>query len=81
MAQVQAWSKQHFETVYIDVGRFTRNTDIAQQYGIKLTAAPTVLVVTPDGKLLNGNDVFALADARSMSAQAVVDLLASWVGG
>jgi thiol-disulfide isomerase/thioredoxin len=80
MPQVQAWSNQHFETVYIDVGRFTRNTDIAQQYGIKLTAAPTVLVVTPDGKLLNRNDVFALANARSMSAQAVVDLLASWVG-
>jgi len=81
MPQVQEWSKQHFETVYIDVGRFTRNIDIAQQYGIKLTAAPTVLVVTPDGKLLNANNVFALADARSMSAQAVVDLLASWVGG
>jgi len=81
MPQVQTWSSQHFETVYIDVGRFTKNTDIAQHYGIKLTAAPTVLVVTQDGKLLNGKDVFALANARYMSAQAVVDLLASWTGG
>jgi thiol-disulfide isomerase/thioredoxin len=80
LPQVHAWSSQHFETVYIDVGRYTKNTDLAQQYGIKLKAAPTVLVVTPDGKLLNGDNVFALADARSMSAQAVVDLLASWVG-
>ena len=81
MPEVQTWSAQHFETVYIDVGRFTKNTDLAQAYGVKLTAAPTVLVVTPDGKLLNGDHVFALADARYMSAQAVVDLLASWVGG
>jgi thiol-disulfide isomerase/thioredoxin len=80
MKQVQTWSSQHFETVYIDVGRFTKNTDLAQHYGIKLTAAPTVLVVTADGKLLNGNDVFALANARYMSAQAVVDLLATWTG-
>jgi thiol-disulfide isomerase/thioredoxin len=77
---VQSWSAQHFETVYIDVGRFTKNTDIAEHYGVKLHAAPTVLVVTPDGKVLNPDNVIALADARSMSAQAVVDLLASWVG-
>jgi hypothetical protein len=47
---------------------------------VKLTAAPTVLVLTPDGRRLNPNQEFALADARRMSAQAVVDLLASWAG-
>ncbi len=81
MPQVHDWAAGHFETVYIDVGRFTRNTDIAAKYGVKLTAAPTVLVVTPEGQVLNGQNVFALADARYMSAQAVVDLLSSWVGG
>jgi len=81
LPQVHAWAAQHFETVYIDVGRFTKNKDIAQHYGVKLTAAPTVLVVTADGTVLNRNDVFALADARTMSAQAVVALLASWSGG
>ena len=81
MPQVQAWSAAHLETVYVDVGRFTRNTGLARQYGVTLTAAPTVLVVTPDGRVLNRGQVFALADARRMSAQAVVDLLASWVGG
>jgi hypothetical protein len=46
-----------------------------------LMAAPTVLVVTADGTVLDRNDVFAQAeDARSMSAQAVVTLLASWNG-
>ncbi len=80
MPQVRVWSAQHFETVYIDVGRFTKNKDIAEHYGVRLTAAPTVLVVTADGTVLNRNDVFALADARTMSAQAVVTLLASWTG-
>jgi hypothetical protein len=80
LPQVQSWSAQHFETVYIDVGRYTKNTDIAARYGVKLKAAPTVLLVTPDGHVLNADHVTALADARSMSAQAVVDLLATWVG-
>lgn len=81
MPQLHAWLADHYEVVYIDVGRFTRNTDIPARWGIKLEAAPTVLVVTPEGKLLNPGHVFALADARSMNAQAVADLLATWSGG
>jgi thioredoxin 1 len=77
-APVQAWTGAHFTTVLIDVGRETKNLDIAAKYGVKITAVPTVLVITPDGKLLNGDAPFALADARSWSQQAVVDLLAKW---
>jgi len=75
---VQAWTAESYETVLIDVGRFKKNMDIAQRYGVKITAAPTVLVLTPAGKLINQDKVFALADARYMSAQAVVDMLAGW---
>jgi hypothetical protein len=75
---VKTWADENYVTVMIDVGRFAKNLDIAQHYGVKITAAPTVLVVTSDGRLLNRDKVFALADARSMSAQAVVDLLQSW---
>ena len=76
--EVKPWVDQGFVTVLVDVGRFKKNLDIAAQYGVKITAAPTVLIVTPDGKLLNKDNVFALADARYMSPQAVVDLLATW---
>jgi thiol-disulfide isomerase/thioredoxin len=76
--QVKPWVDQGFVTVLVDVGRFKKNLDIAEKYGVKINAAPTVLIITPDGKLLNKDAVFALADARSMSAQAVVDLLAGW---
>jgi thiol-disulfide isomerase/thioredoxin len=75
---VKPWLDQGFVTVMVDVGRFKKNLDIAAKYGVKINAAPTVLIITPDGKLLNGDKVFALADARYMSPQAVVDLLAGW---
>jgi thiol-disulfide isomerase/thioredoxin len=75
---VKPWVDQNFVTVLVDVGRFKKNLDIAAQYGVKINAAPTVLVISPDGRVLNQGNVFALADARSMSAQAVVNLLAGW---
>jgi thiol-disulfide isomerase/thioredoxin len=77
---VKSWTDAHFITVMIDVGRFTKNTDIAARWGVQLHAAPTVLVVTPQGKLVNGDDVTGLADARSFSQQAVVDELAKMAG-
>ena len=75
---VKSWSEEHFTTVMIDVGRENKNMDIAAKYGVKITAVPTVLVVTPDGSVVNADKPFALADARSWSQQAVVDLLAKW---
>ena len=69
----------HFELVAIDVGRFDRNLDIPARFGIaKLVAAPTILILSPAGELLNGDDLVALQDARSMTPQAVVDWLAHW---
>jgi thiol-disulfide isomerase/thioredoxin len=76
---VAKWVSQHYETVNINVGRFTVNTDIAKRFGVTLKAAPTVLVVAPNGTVLNADRVEALADARYMSPQAVVDLLSTWV--
>ncbi len=73
---VQSWVSQHFQTVFIDIGRRTKNLDIPARWGVKIEGVPTVLMVTPDGTLLNKDDPYGLADARSMSTQAVVDLLA-----
>lgn len=79
-ADVKRWADGSFVSVYIDVGRMKKNMDIAQRYGIKVTAVPSVLVVTPEGKLLNGADVFALSNDRAYSQQAVVDELAKMAG-
>jgi len=75
---VRSWADQHFVTVMIDIGRRNKNLDIAQRYGVKIAGVPAVGVLTADGTLLNPGKVDALADARSWSQQAVVDLLAGW---
>ncbi len=52
-------------------------------YGIKgrLAGVPAVLIVDPKtNKLINAGRETALADARSMTPQAVADWLAGWVG-
>ncbi len=75
---VHSWVDKHFVTVMIDIGRRDKNVDIAKKCGVSLEGGPAVGVLTADGKLLNPGKVEALANARSWSQQAVVDLLASW---
>jgi len=70
-----------YEVITVDVGRFDKNLDIPAHYGIKdrMEGVPSVLIVDPrTDKLLNPGHTAALADARSMSPQALADWLASW---
>lgn len=78
MPQVEPWVRSHFEVVRVNVDRFNVNMDIPAQYGVKVRQIPTVLILTPDGKLLNADGTLTLGDARHMSAQAQVDLIAGW---
>jgi thiol:disulfide interchange protein len=70
----------HYEMVAIDIGRMDRNQQIPKRYGIaRLEGVPAVLIVDPvRDRLLNRGRIFALADARSMTPQALADWLASW---
>ena len=77
--EVKKFVDAHFEVVVVNVGRYDTNLDIPARWGIdKLKAAPTTLIVSPKGELLNKDDTVALMDARSMTPQAVVDWLAHW---
>ncbi|KTT67787.1 thioredoxin family protein [Sphingomonas sanguinis] len=81
--QMRPFVAKHFEVVTVDVGRFDQNMDIPAAYGIKgrLAGVPAVLIVDPKtNKLINAGRETALADARSMTPQAVADWLAGWVG-
>jgi len=78
LGPVQSWIGQNFVPVSVNVDHFNVNMDIAARYGIKVTAIPTVLIVTPDGRLLNADGTLVLGNARTMSSQAVVDQLAAW---
>jgi thiol-disulfide isomerase/thioredoxin len=70
----------HYEIAAVDVGRFDKNLQIPARFGItkRLDGVPTVLVATPDGKLVNDGHVFALSDARHMTPQSLAAYLAEW---
>ena len=65
----------------VDLGRMDKNLQIPRRYGVqKVAGVPALLVVDPRRDVLvNGGRLFALADARHMTPQALADWLAQWV--
>lgn len=77
--QIQAYVRANYEVAVIDVGRFNKNLDIADGYGVKIHGIPTVMVIDPtSNQVLNRDGLEALGDAGTMTPQAVVDQLVSW---
>jgi protein disulfide-isomerase len=61
-----------FKVVKVDVGRFDRNTDIAQRYGVPLkTGIPAVAVLDARGQVVYATKAGELADARNMGSTAI----------
>jgi len=66
--------RQRFKVVKVDVGRFDRNLDVAQAYGIPLKKGiPAVAVLSPEGRVVYTTKSGELADARSMGDQGIHD--------
>ena len=80
LPEVKTFVSQHYETAFVDVGRFNKNLQIPARFGItkRLEGVPSVLIATADGKLVNRDHTAALADARHMTPQAIADWLAQW---
>jgi thiol-disulfide isomerase/thioredoxin len=81
LPEVKTFVDKHYVEVSVDVGRFDRNLQIPAHYGItrRLEGVPSLLIVDPKtDRLLNAGRVSALADARSMTPQALADWLAQW---
>ncbi|HVP83773.1 MAG TPA: thioredoxin family protein [Rhizomicrobium sp.] len=81
LPEVKRFLEKHYVEVAVDVGRFDTNLQIPAHYGItqRLEGVPSVLIVDPKtDKLLNRERISALADARSMTPQALADWLAQW---
>jgi thiol-disulfide isomerase/thioredoxin len=79
--EMKAFDDAHYVVVAVDVGRFNRNLQIPAHYGItkRLEGVPSLLVVDPNADtLINRDHTAALADARSMTPQALADWLAQW---
>ncbi len=80
LPEMRRFMEKHYEEVSVDVGRFDKNLQIPARFGFtaRLKGVPTVIVATPDGKLVNGDDVFATSDARHMTPQGLSDYLAKY---
>jgi len=81
LPEVAAFVRRHFELVSVDIGRFDKNLAVPAHYGIteRLEGVPSLLVIDPRrDRLINTGHVSALADARSMTPQALADWLAEW---
>ena len=83
LPELRAFLVRHYEIVTVDVGRFDKNLYIAARYGLKDHfggGVPSVLIVDPrTDTLRNPGRTAALADARTLSPQALADWLAGWV--
>lgn len=61
-----------YEIVYIDVGHRDRNIDIARRFGLKaIKGTPTVLVLSPQGALLNRKSAPKWRDAASREEEDI----------
>ncbi len=80
LPDLKPFLEKNYEVVAVDVGRFDRNLQIPARFGItgRLEGVPSVLVVTPDGELVNAGSVTVLANATKMTPQGIADWLARW---
>lgn len=80
LPEIKRFAEKHYEIVAVDVGRFDRNLQVPARFGFteRLKGVPTVLIATPDGKLVNPANVFAFTDARHMTPKALADYIAEW---
>jgi thiol-disulfide isomerase/thioredoxin len=82
LPELAPWVRRHYEVVTVDIGRFDKNLAIPARYGLteRLKGVPSLLIVDPrTDTLLNPGRTPALADARSMTPQALADWLAGWL--
>lgn len=82
-ARFRAMLTPLYEIVYVDVGkpqrREGRNIEIAQGFGIKkIKGTPTVLILSPDGTLLNKKDAPTWRNAASRSEEAIFGYFAGF---
>jgi thiol-disulfide isomerase/thioredoxin len=82
LPEVKQFLDAHYVVVSVDVGRFNKNLQVPARFGItqRLEGVPTVLIADANGTLVDAGHVAALADARSMTPQAIADWLAEWAG-
>ena len=71
--------EKNFVVVEIDLGRWDKNLDLADQYHVPIKRGiPALAVLDPHGKLLYAMDQGQFADARSMSYESIKAFFVKW---
>lgn len=79
LPEVKAFVDKHYVVVPVDIGRRDKNLQVPHRFGLeKVGGVPSLIVVDRSGKIVDQGHVEALADARSMTPQALADWLAQW---
>jgi protein disulfide-isomerase len=73
---------REFKLVKVNVGRFDRNVDIAQSYGVPLkNGIPAVVVLSPQNQILYITREGELADARNMGENGIYEFFKRMTAG
>jgi thioredoxin 1 len=76
---VKTFLDDNFYVVKVDVGRFNKNLDIANKYGNPIgKGIPAVVVLDPGEKIIASTSGGELANARTATAQEILNYLKSW---
>ena len=71
---------EKYELIYVNVGmpqsQDGHNLDIAARFGVKVEGTPTLLLLTPDGEILNHDTATSWRNAASRSEDEIYDELA-----
>lgn len=68
---------QRFRLVKVNVGKFDRNVEMAQAYGVPLKSGiPAIAVLSPQGQVVYATKAGELADARKMGDGSIRDFFA-----
>ena len=71
-----------YELVWVDVGYRDRNLDVPARFGVmELLGTPTVLVLSPEGELLNGDSIHDWRSADSIAYEDALDYFGKFAGG
>ena len=75
----QSLLAEHYELVYVNVGLPQtgdgHNLDIARRFGHEVEGTPNLLVVTPEGLLVNGDTATTWRNSASRSEDAIYEEL------
>ena len=77
--ELAALIARDFVIVKVDIGRYTKNLDLAERFGVPLKKGiPALAVLDRHGKVLYAMDQGQFADARHMSYESIKAFFEQW---